>query len=84
MRAEATTPVSVPARQVRLGNKKVRFVVKKRTVVGVGSDHARSDPSPSAIPPEGAFWDQEGASLGSRSDSARQVHLGIKTGASYG
>ena len=35
------------------------------------SDHARSDTSPSAIPPKGAFWDQEGASLGSRSDSAR-------------
>ena len=28
----ATTPVSVPARQVRLGNKKVRFVVKKSSM----------------------------------------------------
>ena len=27
---EATMPDSVPARQVRLGNKKVRFIVKKR------------------------------------------------------
>ena len=41
-------------------------------------DPARSDPSPSAFPPEGAFWEQEGASLGSRSDPAREVHLGIK------
>ena len=39
-------PVSVPARQVRLGNKKVRFMVKKRISRGILKlcwvcDHAR-------------------------------------------
>jgi hypothetical protein len=33
---------------------------------------------PEAIPPVGASWNQEGASLGSRSDHARQVHFMVK------
>ena len=45
----ATMPVSVPARQVRLGNKKVRIMVKK---VHLGIKK-RSRPL-------GASWDQEG------------------------
>ncbi len=33
---------------------------------------SRSDPSPSAVPPEGASWNQEGAAVGSRSDPSLQ------------